>query len=149
MKLVSGGLLYLILTGLWYGPMTVLHGHDFLLNFFGVHNFLRATVSEHPRQNVWYYYFFVFLLGWAPWSLPCPFQDQGGSGPLKSGISAGMQPIRKSSRSGCSDGFFASWAFVTVFIFELVQTKYMTYTFPYMLPFAVFFSSFWSNMNGL
>ena len=44
MKLVSGGLLYLILTGLWYGPMTVLHGHDFLLNFFGVHNFLRATV---------------------------------------------------------------------------------------------------------
>ena len=29
MKLVSGGLLYLILTGLWYGPMTVLHGHDF------------------------------------------------------------------------------------------------------------------------
>jgi len=38
--------------------------------------------------------------------------------------------------------FFASWAFVTVFIFELVQTKYMTYTFPYMLPLAVFFSSF-------
>ena len=97
MKLVSGGLLYLILTGLWYGPMTVLHGHDFLLNFFGVHNFLRATVSEHPRQmfgtTISLFFFWAGPLG----PLPCPFQDQGGSGPLKSGISAGMQPIRKSS----------------------------------------------------
>ena len=89
---------HLILTGLWYGPMTVLHGHDFLLNFFGVHNFLRATVSEHPRQNVWYYYFFVFLFWAGPLGLyPAPFRIKGGSGPLKSGISAGMQPIRKSS----------------------------------------------------
>lgn len=143
MKLVSGGLLYLILTGLWYGPMTVLHGHDFLLNFFGVHNFLRATVSEHPRQNVWYYYFFVFLLGWAPWSFTLPLSGSRREWTLKiRNFCRHAAYQKKLPEVDVRTAFFASWAFVTVFIFELVQTKYMTYTFPYMLPFAVFFSSF-------
>ena len=61
-----------------------------------------------------------------------------------------MQPIRKSSPEvDVRTAFLPPGLFCDGFIFELVQTKYMTYTFPYMLPFAVFFSSFWSNMNGL
>ena len=127
MKLVSGGLLYLILTGLWYGPMTVLHGHDFLLNFFGVHNFLRATVSEHPRQNVWYYYFFVFLLGWAPWSFTLPLSGSRREWTLKiRNFCRHAAYQKKLPEVDVRTAFFASWAFVTVFIFELVQTKYMT-----------------------
>ena len=81
MKLVSGGLLYLILTGLWYGPMTVLHGHDFLLNFFGVHNFLRATVSEHPRQCL-VLLFLCFSFGLGPLVFyPAPFRIKAGVDP--------------------------------------------------------------------
>lgn len=65
-----GGLaLFLVVTGLWYVPMYLLHGSDFLDTFLGVHNVLRATVSEHPRNNVWYYYLLVFLVGFFPWSL--------------------------------------------------------------------------------
>lgn len=66
-----GGLaLFLVVTGLWYVPMYLLHGSDFLDTFLGVHNVLRATVSEHPRNNVWYYYLLVFLVGFSPghWS---------------------------------------------------------------------------------
>lgn len=55
--------------GIWYWQMYQLHGMDFLTNFLGVHNFLRATVSEHPRFDVWYYYIVIFLLGLFPWSL--------------------------------------------------------------------------------
>lgn len=112
MKLVSGGLLYLILTGLWYGPMTVLHGHDFLLNFFGVHNFLRATVSEHPRQNVWYYYLLIFILGWAPWSFTLPLLGSRREWALK--IRSFCRHVacqKKTSRSGCSDGLFCLMGF--------------------------------------
>lgn len=49
--LFSGLILFAVITGAWYGTMCYLHGSDFLLNFLGVHNFLRATVSEHPSKN--------------------------------------------------------------------------------------------------
>lgn len=49
--LLSGLLLFTLIAGAWYGTMCYLHGNDFLLNFIGVHNVLRATVSEHPSHN--------------------------------------------------------------------------------------------------
>lgn len=53
--------------------MIALHGTDFLTGFIGVHNILRATVSEHPRNNTWWYYFLIFLIGCFPWSLSLPW----------------------------------------------------------------------------
>jgi hypothetical protein len=47
---------------LWYVPMYLLHGSDFLNTFLGVHNYLRATVSEHPMWDVWWYYSVLFFL---------------------------------------------------------------------------------------
>lgn len=49
--LLSGLVLFILIAGAWYGTMCYLHGKDFLLNFIGVHNVLRATVSEHPSHN--------------------------------------------------------------------------------------------------
>lgn len=48
--------------------MISLHGDVFTKTFLGTHNFLRATVSEHPRDNVIYYYTLVNLLALFPWS---------------------------------------------------------------------------------
>lgn len=64
-----GFLLTLAIAGLWYVPMLLVHGWDFVDTFFGVHNLLRATVAEHPRFDVWYYYFIIFIVGFLPWSL--------------------------------------------------------------------------------
>lgn len=64
--LFSGFTLFAVITGAWYGTMCYLHGSDFLLNFLGVHNFLRATVSEHPSKNKWYFYLIIYFLGFAP-----------------------------------------------------------------------------------
>ena len=71
-KLGSGLLLFFVIAGLWYVPMYMMHGGDFISQFIGVHNVLRATVSEHPRDNVWYYYTAVFLLGFFPWVFTLP-----------------------------------------------------------------------------
>lgn len=68
MKVFSGGLLFLLIAAPWYVAMYNLHGSAFIDQFFGTHNFLRATVSEHPRDNVFYYYTLVLLLALFPWS---------------------------------------------------------------------------------
>lgn len=51
MKLCSGTLLFLIIGLPWYLAMISLHGDAFTKTFLGTHNLLRATVSEHPRDN--------------------------------------------------------------------------------------------------
>jgi 4-amino-4-deoxy-L-arabinose transferase-like glycosyltransferase len=143
LKIFSGMLLYLCVTGVWYGPMFYMHDGDFLLEFFGVHNLLRATVSEHPRQNVWYYYLMIFVLGCAPWSFTLPM-----TGTPRSWWRQGMKVLRgiwqehRLPKTDVRTAFLFSWAFITFLFFELVQTKYMTYTFPYMIPIAFAFSSY-------
>lgn len=65
----SGLLLCIILVLLWYVPMYNLHGTAFTETFLGTHNLLRATVPEHPQNNVIYYYAVVWIGGFFPWSL--------------------------------------------------------------------------------
>lgn len=127
-----GGLaLFLVVTGLWYVPMYLLHGSDFLDTFLGVHNVLRATVSEHPRNNIWYYYLLVFLAGFFPWSLVV--------------VPSCLRRLFKREvhlPSGERERFLLVWS-VSVFVaFECMASKYMTYTFPYMMPLAVLMGRF-------
>lgn len=69
MKLCSGTLLFLIIGLPWYLAMISLHGDAFTKTFLGTHNLLRATVSEHPRDNVIYYYTLVNILALFPAAL--------------------------------------------------------------------------------
>ena len=62
-------LLFAAIISIWYLPMTFIHGSEFLENFLGVHNFLRATVSEYAKTDVWYYYSLISLIGFFPWSI--------------------------------------------------------------------------------
>ena len=72
MRLVSGAALFLAVALPWYGYMYIVHGSDFINTFLGIHNFLRATVSEHPKDDVFYYYTMVNLLAVFPWSALLP-----------------------------------------------------------------------------
>ena len=56
LRLPSGLVIYALVAGSWYYMMYTIHGMDFINNFLGVHNFLRATQSEHPRWDVWWYF---------------------------------------------------------------------------------------------
>ncbi|MGN0954606.1 ArnT family glycosyltransferase [Dialister sp.] len=133
--LFSGLLLFTLIAGAWYGTMCYLHGNDFLLNFIGVHNVLRATVSEHPSHNKWYFYIIIYFAGFAPWSFFVP-------------VSLFHRWKRKeldlrSARD--STQLLLIYAFVVLIFFQLVATKYTTYTFPALFSLSILTAVLYKN----
>lgn len=132
---MAGGLvLFFVITGTWYMPMYLLHGSDFIDTFLGVHNALRATVAEHPRNSVWYYYLLVFVEGFFPWSL----------------VAVPAFCKRLVRRELCwpveeKERFLIVWALAVFIAFECMASKYMTYTFPYMMPLAILMGRYFAE----
>jgi hypothetical protein len=94
---------------------------------------MRATVSEHPRDDVWYYYIGIFLAGFFPW--------------VWAAIPAFIKRWRKGWRLQLDTNtrFLLVWA-VTVFaLFQCFATKYVTYTFPYMFPVVLLMARHFCN----
>lgn len=125
-----GFVLFLAVCSLWYLPMYLKHGSDFITTFFGLHNYLRATVSEHPRDNVWYYYTLIFVAGFLPWSL---IGAKAFFHKIKELIRERHLPLPAASR----ERFLVVWALIVFMVFNAFATKYVTYTLPYMLPLAL------------
>lgn len=125
MKLCSGMLLFLTLISLWYYPMYQKHGDDFINTFFGVHNILRASVSEHPEANVWYYYLAVFFAGFFPWVLVA--------------FPASLKKLwqQRTFKFDEKQQFLLIWAITVPVLFQCFATKYLTYTLPQMMPVAI------------
>ena len=121
-------LMFVIIVSVWYLPMTLIHGAEFLENFLGVHNFLRATVSEYPKTDVWYYYALISAIGFFPWSfalIPLVIRD-------------GFPKL------GMNERFLIVWAATVIIFFQLCATKYITYTLPAMIPAVIFFARYFS-----
>ena len=137
-KLPSGILLFLALALPWYVMMAKTHP-DFLGSFIGTHNFLRATVSEHPRDNVIWYYTAVNILnayawvGFVPGMLQNLLRKQG-----------------KWTMPSAKEGFLLIWAGTIFLFFQCMATKYITYTYPMLLPLCVLTASYiWKRGNRL
>lgn len=129
MHLVTGTILFALITVPWYGMMVYLHGADFLNTFLGTHNFLRATVSEHPRDNVIYYYTAVNLLAFFPWSMLVP-------------VIVVRLVRRKSFALPEKEQFLLLWAGTIFIFFQCMATKYITYTYPMLFPGALLLGSY-------
>ena len=121
--LPTGLLIFAAVCAPWYIYMYLVHGADFVNTFLGIHNVLRATVSEHAQWNVWYFYLGIYFLGMFPWSfaLPLAFFRAWRVRPV---LDAGTQ-------------FLLVWAIVVPLFFQLMATKYPTYSFPAFLPTAI------------
>lgn len=119
----TGLLVYLLVCGPWYLYMYAAHGADFVNTFLGVHNVLRATVSEHDQWNVWYFYIGIYFLGMFPWSFALPL--------------ALFRARRVRPRMDLRTQFLLVWAVVVPLFFQCMATKYPTYSFPAFLPAAV------------
>jgi len=130
MKLLSGSLILLLVGGSWYYIMYKIHGTIFLETFLGIHNFLRATVSEHPKDNVWYFYLAMFFIGFFPWAFIMPLAVKK------------IWQQRKWPNIDEKTGFLLIWIFVVFAFYQIVATKYTTYTFPYLLPIAILAARF-------
>lgn len=126
----GGMLLFLLVGGSWYYIMYKLHGADFLGTFFGTHNFLRATVSEHPRDDVWYYYILLFFAGFFPWSIVFVLRTAKRLWQEKGAL------LRRAFEER-DTLFLLVWALGTILVYQCMATKYPTYTFPSIFPIAI------------
>lgn len=122
---LPGLAVFLVVGGSWYYLMYRLHGMEFITNFFGVQNFLRATVSEHARDDVWFYYIVIFLLGFCPWSFLVLWRIKKTWRDLWA---------RRWSEHAV---FLLTWAVIIHLFFQCMATKYVTYTLPAFLPMAI------------
>ncbi len=133
MKLVRGIILALAITAIWYVPMMQLHGDAFVEEFIGVHNVLRATVAEHPRNSHWWYYFVIFMVGCLPWSLSLPhlWKKYGRIFLWRLRHYCFWKSLDDRQR------FLFMWVLVVWGFFQCMASKYPTYTFPYLPPLAI------------
>ncbi len=125
MKPLGFGIFFAV-AALWYVPMYLLHGSDFLNTFLGVHNVLRATVSEHPMWDVWWYYSVLFFLIFFPWgfvTLPPAIY--------------GWYKARRLPRFDETEQFLLIWALTINIFYQMMATKYTTYTMPSLLPISI------------
>lgn len=104
----------------WYGGMYLIHGNSFINDFLGLHNILRATSSEHPKDNHFYYYLIIFPLSLLPWT-GLFFYELKKQWKEKS-------PFYK---------FLTVWSLGTLLFYTLMATKYVTYTYIALVPSAV------------
>ncbi len=102
----------------WYVYMYSVHGQDFINGFLGLHNVTRATQSEHPEDNVWWYYLAIFLGASMPWT-----------GAVIYGIIDGF----KQRHTGFI--YNMTWGVGIVLFYTLMATKYPLYTFVSLVPF--------------
>jgi 4-amino-4-deoxy-L-arabinose transferase-like glycosyltransferase len=112
----SGILVFCLLALPWYGSMYALHGQDFIDGFLGLNNVVRATVSEHPQMNVWYYYVILVPVSLLPWTGPCLYAFW--------------------RRRGWTDEylFMTIWALGTILFYSFMATKYPTYSYIANIP---------------
>lgn len=137
LHLFSGFFVFTLICLSWYGWMYAVHGWDFLLNFFGVHNYLRATVSEHASKNVWYFYIVVFFVGFSPWSFTWP-------------VMAWKQYKKRTwpwNRQDDAVVLLGIYAVVTFVFFSLVATKYTTYTYPMVFSLSILTALWFRNVH--
>jgi 4-amino-4-deoxy-L-arabinose transferase-like glycosyltransferase len=123
MHIGTGLLLFAAIALPWYLIMIGKHGPLFIQNFLGVHNYLRATVSEHPKDNVFYYYGVVFLVSALPWT-----------GVMIGGVVDALKKIRQNDNLA---QFLISWVAVFLIFYSCIATKYLTYTFPILFPITI------------
>lgn len=116
----QGILAFLAVVLPWYGGMYLIHGNSFIYDFLGLHNLLRATSSEHPKDNHFYYYLIIFPLSLLPWT-GLFFYELKKQWKEKS-------PFYK---------FLTVWSLGTLLFYTLMATKYVTYTYIALAPAAV------------
>lgn len=118
LRVFSGAAIFLAVAAPWYLAMYFAHGRDFVDTFLGLHNYLRATVSEHPQDNVFYYYLVLFPVSMLPWT----------------GVF--LRTLR-TGRKRPHFAFLSVWIAAFIVFYTLMATKYLTYVFLALFPAAI------------
>ena len=72
MNLLLGAIIFLVISLPWYILVFLENGQVYLDSFFGKHNFQRFTDVVSGHDAPWYFYIFIILGFFAPWSVYLP-----------------------------------------------------------------------------
>lgn len=114
----KGWLLFALVALPWYLLMYAYHGMDFITGFLGLHNVIRATIPEHPEQNWWFLYFVLWPVSLLPWT----------------GLT--LYELRYGQRNPWRT-YLLTWGLGIFLFYNLMATKYLTYTFLCLIPFII------------
>jgi 4-amino-4-deoxy-L-arabinose transferase-like glycosyltransferase len=138
MRLVQGGLLFLVLTLPWYILVIQANGEAYIKDFFGYHNLERFTSVVNHHAAPLFFYVVVVLLGFAPWSVYLP----AAIARLRFWRRAEWQQQPRTAHLG----LFALVWFVTIFTFFTISvTKLPSYVLPLMPAAAILIGLMWSE----
>ena len=66
-SLIWGTLVTIVVSALWYLPMYLRHGYEFVDQFFIQHHFQRFTSNKYQHPQPFYFFFWVLPLMTIPW----------------------------------------------------------------------------------
>mgnify|MGYP000231384361 CR=1 FL=1 len=139
MRPVSGILIILLIALPWFVLVTLANGQTYIDSFFGYHNFQRFTEVVNKHSAPWYFYFFVVLLGFAPWSIYLP---------LAIARTRFWQRSywRRQPRSAQLSLFALFWFGCIFGFFTIAVTKLPSYVLPLMPAAAILVTLLWSDI---
>jgi len=138
MRVLWGSLLVLMIALPWYILVIQANGWTYINSFFGYHNFERFTRVVNHHSAPWYFYFFVVLVSFAPWSIYLPVAIAR--------LKFWQRTNWRSSDRSTHLGLFALFWFVGVFgFFTIAVTKLASYMLPLIPAAAILVALLWSD----
>ncbi len=139
MRPVSGILIILAIAVPWFVLVILANGQTYIDSFFGYHNFQRFTEVVNKHSAPWYFYFFVVLLGFAPWSIYLPLAI------ARTRFWQRSYWRRQPRRDQLS--LFALFWFGCIFgFFTIAVTKLPSYVLPLLPAAAILVTLLWSDI---
>ncbi len=133
-----GVLVFFVVAGTWYGPVTMRHGWSFVEEFFFRHHFQRYTSNEFGHPQPIYFFVLVAAAGLAPWTfflIPAV---------------ARLRSLKEFRDSLLALGWI--WAVVPVLFFSFSESKLPGYILPIFPALAVVIGSeverVWNNQES-
>lgn len=138
MAFLRGSLIFLILTVPWYVLVIQANGAAYIQSFFGYHNLERFTTVVNSHDAPWYFYIFVILGGFAPWSIYLP----AAIAQVKFWQSRHWRHQPRAKQLG----LFALFWFLGIFgFFSVAVTKLPSYVLPLIPAAAILVALLWSH----
>ncbi|MEP6498642.1 ArnT family glycosyltransferase [Microcoleus vaginatus] len=139
MRPVSGILIILAIALPWYILVILANGQTYIDSFFGYHNFQRFTGVVNKHSAPWYFYFFVVLVGFAPWSIYLPVAIARTRFWQRS-------YWRRQPRSAQLSLFALFWFGCIFCFFTIAVTKLPSYVLPLIPAAAILVTLLWSDI---
>ncbi|MEG4442645.1 glycosyltransferase family 39 protein [Microcoleus sp. AT9_B5] len=139
MRPVSGILIILAIALPWYILVILANGQTYIDSFFGYHNFQRFTGVVNKHSAPWYFYFFVVLVGFAPWSIYLPVAIARTRFWQRS-------YWRRQPRSAQLSLFALFWFGCIFGFFTIAVTKLPSYVLPLIPAAAILVTLLWSDI---